>query len=430
MIPIISWKNIWRNKGRSLIVISAITLGLFGGLFCAAFFQGMAERRVDEALTKEISHIQIHQPEYLENPEIGFTINNPTNLLKNIEARSGVKAVTGRIKFSAMAASSSSNTGVSVIGINPDQEKKVTSLYQALYTEGQIRDHFGISDPDQIQKFLEDSVGYYFENVKSNPVFIGEELARKLKIKVRSKIVLTFQNANGQLTGSAFRVCGIFRTENSAFEEANVFVRQTDLQQITGLAKDAVHEIAILLNSDDLTRDLEEQLSSDYPNLEISDWKEIQPDIAMINDMMTVLMEIIMIIVLLALGFGIVNTMLMVVLERTKEIGMLMAVGMSKIRVFLMIILESVLLCLTGGTIGMIFSALIISTLNQHGLDLTALAQEGFEAMGFGAVFYPSLNAEFYVLVTIMVILTGVLSSVYPAWKALKLNPAEALRTE
>lgn len=430
MIPSISWKNIWRNRVRSLVVITAITLGLFGGLFSSAIFKGMSERRVEEALSKEISHIQIHNPKYLENPEIGFTIPESSELIQFIRSREEVKAVSSRIKITAMIGSASSNYGVNVLGIDPDKEKEVTELYSALLTPEEISEQFGLTETSEIEKFLADSVGFYFENTRRNPIFIGEELAHKLKIKVRSKIVITFQNAEGSLTGGAFRVCGIFRTENSAFEQSNVFVRQNDLIGITGLEKGSAHEIAIFMNDVEQVSELSTLLKEKYPDLETSDWKTLQPDIAMLTDMMEVAMIIIIVIILLALGFGIVNTMLMVVLERGKEIGMLMAVGMSKLRVFTMIILESVLLCLTGAASGIGISVLLIEFFSKKGIDMTAFAQEGFEAMGFAAVFYPTLGVDFYIEVTLLVVLTGVLSSVYPAWKALKLNPADALRSE
>lgn len=430
MIPSISWKNIWRNKVRSLVVITAITLGLFGGLFSSAIYKGMSERRVEEALSKEISHIQIHNPKYLENPEIGFTIPKSSELIQFIRSREEVKAISSRIKITAMIGSASSNYGVNVLGIDPDKEKEVTELYSALLTPEEISEQFGLTEASEIEMFLADSVGFYFENTRRNPIYIGEELAHKLKIKVRSKIVITFQNAQGNLTGGAFRVCGIFRTENSGFEQANVFVRQNDLIGLTGLEVGTAHEIAILMNDVEQVSELSTLLKEKYPDLETSDWKTLQPDIAMLTDMMEVAMTIIIVIILLALGFGIVNTMLMVVLERGKEIGMLMAVGMSKLRVFSMIILESVLLCLTGAASGIGISVLLIEVFSKKGIDMTAFAQEGFEAMGFAAIFYPTLGIDFYIEVTLLVVLTGVLSSVYPAWKALKLNPADALRSE
>ena len=134
-------------------------------------------------------------------------------------------------------------------------------------------------------------------------------------------------------------------------------------------------------------------------------------------------------IILAALAFGIVNTMLMVVLERTRELGMLTAIGMNKKKVFRMIMTESVFLSLTGGITGMIVSWLLISITSRQGIKLFSM-QEGLEAMGFSAHIYPSINLEFFLIVTVLIIITGVLSSVYPALKALKLDPAEALRTE
>lgn len=412
------------------MVITAITLGLFGGLFCCAFFEGMADRRVDEALSTEIGHIQIHHPSYQENPEMGFIIPDLPLVDSILGKQSGIQAWSKRIRFQAMIASSSTNSGVTVVGIDPENEKKVSELYQTLLTAEEIGDQYNTDDPDRIAEIMKDSVGHYFEEVSRNPIFIGEELAIKLNVKVRSKLVLTFQNAEGQLTGASFRVCGIFRTENSLFEEMHVFVRMDDIHPLTGLQDGTAHELVILLNEDDQAGPVADILQQKLPGLEVADWKTLQPDIAMLNDMMTVSMTIIMIIILLALGFGIVNTMLMVVLERVRELGMLMAVGMQKGKIFAMIILESVLLCLTGGVLGMILSFGVIELLRDRGLDMTGLAQEGFEALGFGAVFYPSLGADFYAFVTLLVILTGILSSVYPAWKALKLNPAEALRTE
>jgi putative ABC transport system permease protein len=135
------------------------------------------------------------------------------------------------------------------------------------------------------------------------------------------------------------------------------------------------------------------------------------------------------IIILAALAFGIVNTMLMVVLERTKEIGMLTAIGMNKKKVFSMIMLESVFLSLIGGVAGMIISYLVVRLTEHTGINLSQYA-EGFAALGYSADVYPQISAGFFGIVTILIILTGILSSVYPATKALKLNPVEAIRTE
>jgi ABC-type lipoprotein release transport system permease subunit len=158
-------------------------------------------------------------------------------------------------------------------------------------------------------------------------------------------------------------------------------------------------------------------------------WKEIQPDLAMIADMMQQIYAIFMVLILAALSFGIVNTMLMAVLERTRELGMLAAIGMNHRKIFSMIMLESIFLSITGGFAGMVLSGAVIAATAKNGINLMKYS-EGMEAFGYSAHLYPTIGAEFFIITTILIVLTGIFSSIYPARKALKLNPVEAIRTE
>jgi ABC-type lipoprotein release transport system permease subunit len=430
MITNLSWKNIWRNKVRSLVVISAMTVGIFGGLFTWAIYNGMTERRVQEALTKEVTHIQIHDPGFMENPEISLTIADPAGVSSYAESLPGVKAVAGRLKTTTMITSSAGSAGITVSGIDPDKEKQVGELFQSVYDSAQLVERLRLTDPRLISTYLRDSTGTWFAGNQRNPIIIGESLARKLKVKINSKVVLTFQGTDGSLTGGAFRVSGIYRVDNNTFEEGNVYVRKPDFASLAMLNPGDAHEIAVCMEDPRLMAKTRNSIKAKYPGLDVVTWKNLLPDVAMLNDLVEVSMIIIMVIILGALGFGIVNTMLMVVLERVRELGMLMAIGMSKRRVFGMIILESVLLCLSGALVGMAAGAVIIEITSKKGIDLTAYAQKGMEAWGFNAIMYPTLTFKFYVFVTILVVLTGIAASAYPAWKALKLKPVEALRTD
>lgn len=411
-------------------MIAAMTFGIFGGLFTWAIYKGMTDRRVKEALTKEVAHIQIHDLKFIENPEIGLTLPDPYGIVSFAEGLPGVKAAAGRLKIVAMINSSAASSGVTIYGIDPDKEKNVSELYTSVYDSLTIAGKLKISDPDLIGTYLKDSTGSWFKGSQRNPIVVGESLARKLKLKINSKIVLTFQSAEGNLTGGSFRVCGIYRIDNNAFEEMNVYVRKPDLAVLAVLSPDNAHEVAIFMNDPKLMEVAIKSIKAQYPGLDVMNWKVLLPDVAMLNDLVEVSMIVIMVIILAALGFGIVNTMLMVVLERVKELGMLMAIGMNKFRVFNMIILESVLLCLTGAAAGMAIGAVIIAIFSRHGIDLSSFAQKGMEAWGFNAVMYPTLPWRYYLIVAALVMVTGLAASAYPALKALKLNPADALRTE
>ncbi|MCF6184123.1 MAG: FtsX-like permease family protein [Bacteroidales bacterium] len=407
MLISIAWKNIWRNKLRSAVVIIAVTLGLIGGIMSVGIMFGSSDQRIKDALNDYVSEIQIHHPKYSENNEAKYIIKNSDNAEKIISEIPGVKSVCSRMKIIGMANSPEAAVGIVINGINPEREKKVTDIYTK----------------------IPDSLGTYFKNTKRNPVLISSKLAEKLNLHLRSKVVLTFQEKNGTMTGGAFRVSGIYKTNNSMFDETNIFVKKEDLARLTLFPENTAHEIAVRITDKKQLETIKADISKKYPDLSVMTWKELQPDLAMVTDFMNQMMAIFMIIILSALGFGIVNTMLMVVLERIKEIGMLMAVGMNRIRVFTMIMLETVFLSVVGGGIGMAVSAILLNYFGRVGMSFSSVSK-GLESFGYSAVIFPKVETSFYFMLSFLIILTGIIASVYPAIKAVKLNPAEAVRTD
>jgi ABC-type lipoprotein release transport system permease subunit len=208
-----------------------------------------------------------------------------------------------------------------------------------------------------------------------------------------------------------------------------VFVEYEVLKKLTGFGDNSCHQVIIRLSDVEQTQTKTTELRDKLPDMEVKNWKELQPDLALLTDYIHRIYGIFMAIILAALAFGIINTMLMVVLERTKELGMLTAIGMNKRRVFSMIMLESVFLSLIGGVVGMIVGWFSVLLSAKNGINFTQYA-EGMEAYGYSAHIFPEISIRFFIIVTILIILTGILSSVYPAYKALKLDPAEAIRTE
>ena len=406
MIISLAWKNIWRNKVRSLVVIAALVVGLTGGLFSIAVMDGMIVKRIESAVNLETSHIQIHHPSFPENKEIRYMIPNSDSMIKVLSANPEIKCFSLRTKVFAMINSPYASNGVMINGIDPDDEKKVSSIY----------------------KKINPGKGNYFENLKRNQVVISQRLADKLKVKLKSKITLTFQSIGDTLTGGSFKVAGIYSTSNWPFDDMNVFVRNYDLKRIAGIGADECHEIAVMINNPEEVEMAADNLKKALPGYYIQTWKEIQPDLGMMNDMMAQMYAVLMSIIMLALMFGIVNTMLMSVLERVRELGMLMAIGMNKRRLFRMIMLETLFLSITGALIGMVISFFLILQVQQRGIDLSMFSG-GLESFGYESMIYPSLGIEYYFMVTFMVAVFAIISSIYPARKALSLNPADALKT-
>jgi len=475
MITGIAWKNVWRNKSRSLVVIAAVTVGVFAGVFSIAVMNSAIVQRIDASVNEELSHIQVNNKDFRNNTDINNIIADLRHVKSSLESVPGLSSVTGRIIVRGIASTSTRSTGVEISGIDVEKEKQMFTLSE---------------------KIIPGTGNFLESDTKYNSVFIGEKLAKELNIirynidqdlitdlsnkgipeettgklqplinrrftsdrkfareleklldvpeykkfghqikesawsyREGSRVILTFLDINNIQTGAAFRVSGIFRTNNDMFEAVSVFVPETELRELTGIPENTYHRVIGKLDDNALTEKATSALRESLQDYEVMNWKEIQPDLAMFADMMQEIYGLFMAIILAALAFGIVNTMLMSVLERTKEIGMLAAIGMNRRKIFIMIMLESVFLSIVGGMAGMAVSGITIALTSKNGINLVNYS-EGLEAMGYTAHLFPVIDAQFFISTTILIIITGILASIYPARKALQLNPVDAIRTE
>lgn len=403
MIFKIAWRNIWRSRIRSFTVIGSIIVGVWALIFIMAFTKGFIEAYINSAIENEISHIQLHHPKFQDDKEVEYQLSNSNQMIAQLEGNEKVAAVAKRSLNNGMLATSKGSRGVQIRGVLPEQEKALTKLDQKLVD------------------------GAYFDAVKKkNPIIISERLAEKMGLKVKSKLVLTFQGLDGELTSAAFKVVGLYRMGNAIFEEMNVFVQQSDLSRLLG-DEQMVHEVALLAHNTEDIPTIQEQLKADYPEALVENYREVSPDVDLYESQMALSTYIVIFIVMLALIFGIINTMLMAVLERTRELGMLMAVGMKRMQVFLMIVVETLCLGMLAAPVGLLLGYLTVSYYGAVGVDLSAYS-EGMDKFGMSDMVYTSLGLAEFFKVAMAVAITAVLGAIYPARKATKLKPVEAIR--
>jgi len=405
MLLSLAWRNIWRNKKRSLIIIAAIAVGILSGLFASAVMFGMGDSLVDSTINRDLGHIQVHSLKFEDDKLLTDTIPQLKRVVEKVRKQENITGVTSRVVIEGMGSSATTSGGLRITGINPEDEKSVTTIHKQI------------------------TAGNYFTNEESriSQIVIGEKLADNLGIKERSKIILSFQGFDGSIIYGAFRVVGLFRTESTAFDRVNVFVKQDALLALLN-SKPIAHEIAVRLSSVQFVDSVYANLKNELEGVSVKDWKELAPDLKLMDELIGVQLNIFLGIILFALLFGITNTMLMSVLERVRELGVLMAIGMKRRRIFSMIIIETISLSLVGGIAGMILAALFIAYFGSTGINLSAFA-EGFTAWNLSPVLQPELPLVFYFSITVMIIITAILSAVYPAFKAIKLKPADAIRT-
>ncbi len=474
MIWSISWKNVWRNKIRSLVVIIATTLGIISGVLVVGIMEGWTKQRLHDAIYNEVSHIQVHNSEYLKNEEILLTVRDTDELIRTISKLPEISSWALRTRIVAMANTPWANTGVIIYGIDPEKEKNISEIYKKIVPEGgeylnnQKEGEILISDktaeilklkqyiitqeildklktenmPADILIVLNKLKDLRYRSPKEfrealKAVFNKKQLDKygikiteySLEYRIRNKIQITISDEAGSPVQGTFRVGGIYKTTNGGFDQASVFVDSKELARLYGGTTVLVHEVALLLNDIEDVDSVKEKITGISPGNTVSTWKELVPDAAMMNDYMIMYYFLFIGIVMFALAFGIINTMMMTILERTKELGMLMAIGMNRRRVFSMIMLETIFLTMVGAVAGMLSGWAIVGSLGKSGIHFSTWG-EGFEAIGFAARVYPVITPSFFLIITCMVVFTAIVSSVWPARKALKLIPVEALRTE
>lgn len=406
MIWYIAWRNIWRNRQRSLVMITAIVVGIFAGTFASAVLKGMMEQRIGNVIKTELSHIQIHEKEFLQFSETDKYLHNVDSIALVLDTLRNVSAHSERVVVNAMVMSADGNAGIKLTGVDPSKEMRVTNIHEQIVE------------------------GSYFEKGKTKQIVIGRKLAGKLNIKIGSRPVFTLQTVNGILTNDVYKVVGIYETVNSTYDETHAFVHNDELIRVLEMPDKSAHEVAVLLDNNNYTNQAKTSLVKAFPEYSVMSWTDLSPEMRVLTKGMEFSMYIFIAIILIALLFSIINTMLMVVLERTKEIGMLMSVGMNKMRVFKMILLESVYLSSFAGGIGVGVGYGIAKIVSVTGIDLSNLYGQGLKSYGYDPVMYPDIDVSMVINITIMVFITGILASIIPARRALKLNPAEAVRTD
>ncbi len=390
---------------RSLTIIASVAVGLWAGIFVTSLSNGMISQGFETRIQNQISHIQIHNPDFLKDKNTKFAISDTREVFETLDDKKEVVSYSGRTLVEGMIQTASMTRGTTIYGIDPLRESS-TTRFDATIEEGD-----------------------YFESIERNPIIIGRKLADKMKLEYRSRLVLTFQDLSGNITSASFRVTGIYKSLNTMMEEQNVYVLQSDISRLLG-NDPVINEIAIITAGLEESSMIAGEFRDKFPDLTIREWMEIAPDLMYIHESGSLLLLVIVAIILFALSFGLVNTMLMSVFERTRELGMLMSVGMNKLKVFTMILLETSYLALIGAFSAIWIGLGTITLFSRTGIDLSAVGGDSMNDFGYDAHVFPALDTEFFYQLIILVIVAAILSAIYPAYKALKLKPAEAVRKE
>ncbi len=401
----LTWRNTWRNPRRSLITVAAIAVGVASLVFFWALIDGVHEQVIRLSCDVLPGEIQIHKKGFAKNPALEDTIQDVDTVRKVIASHPEISGISERIKTYALASSAEDSAGVMVLAVKPEQEMKVTYFYDRVITGEYLK-------PDDVKGVL-----------------LGKILAENLNVGVGDKVVLLSQAADGSLGAEAFRVRGIVDFSVTELNSGAMIAHIEGVASMLYLT--GIHEFALKLKdlrkSDEIKKELQAQLGKQY---EVLTWKDIMPFLYQGIEMDNASMYLILIIVTIIAGFGVMNTILMSVTERTREFGIMHAMGADMGMIFRMVVLESIMLNLIGVAAGMGLGILLSVYFNHVGIDLSNFS-DIMEMFAMPKVLYPYFTADslYHVTSSVGVIfLVAVLASLYPAYKVSRLQPVEAIK--
>jgi ABC-type lipoprotein release transport system permease subunit len=400
----LAWRNIWRNPRRTTVILAAVIIGLWSMIFLGALMRGIAVGMVKNGIATLTGHIQIHHKGYHDDPAVENSMFNRQVVEKALRKNLPPRAKwSSRVRVSAIANNARHSGGVTMVGIEPRAEAKVSFIGSAI------------------------SRGHYLAQNDSNSILVGEALLKKFETKIGRKLVLMSQDREQEIASRAFRIAGVFRAEMESTEKQFVFVTRSAGQKMLKLGN-GISEIAILLPDGYKNLEVYKKLKTALPSdhFEVHSWRELLPFQTAYLKILDGFMWFWFLVVFVAMGFGIVNTTLMAVFERMREFGLMKALGMKPWWILREVLAESFLLLICGMIVGNCLGLLSIFALSGSGIDLSALAA-GAEYAGMARIIYPVIAINDVMVANLMVLLLGLLVSLYPAIKAARFTPVKAL---
>ncbi len=406
ILLLMAWRNLTRNTGRTLILLLAIGLALGSMIFFYSIIHGFYERMIDNSTRYLTGDIQIAREGF-------FSERTPTSVLQETEKvkevlnkEKAVRAYALRIESEAILSTAESTLNILLVGIDPKTDGQITGL------EKEIKE------------------GSYLLETDKNSILLGEKIASKLKVTVGDKVVVMAQDSQGGLSSEAYRVKGIIRTGVESFDETLVMVPLKSVQSL--LAMEGVSNAIVKLRSQSLVEKTKLSIKKQLAGTgnQVATWKELMPMMEQLIALLNVVLDLWTTVVFIIVLLGVMNTLLMGVMERTREFGMMTALGTRRYQVVLLVLLESFFTGLVGLLAGNFFGYLLLQVTGVTGFDM-AFFSPGVtykDIPGMVTVIYPEFSFREALYPSLMLFVFTLIAGLYPAWRAASVVPMKALR--
>lgn len=403
----IAWRNLWRNKRRTSIQLAAIAGSLFLALFYHHIVVGMYADMIDDAVRSGSGHVGLYHDRYLDDRKVSDTVP-ADRLVPRLSQAEGVEAVYARLYVPGLLRSSRNSRPATGMGLDFAREQDHNTL---------------LAPGNLIEGSLPD---------RPNELVIGKGLAEELQVSVGKKVVWMAQDANGEVASKLFKVSGILHTRVKAIDSGTVLASREALAEVIGREGHA-HEIAVMLaGADAIPRalpGLQAIAAESGEQTQAKPWQKAMPNLTAIIEWGNAESRMIVSILFLLVGIGTLNTMLMSVMERTREFGVIRALGVNKGSIRQMVMAEAMVLGLIGSVIGVLLAGLVGLYTGTVGMDFSAMYEDmDLGGVALAPVIRTGWDWKMVFGLSIGMVGLSVLASLYPAQRALKIRPADAMR--
>ncbi len=399
----LAWRNVFRNKRRTVIASTAIGIGLASLIFVDGLIIGMKDSMIRSATGSFLGEAQIHAEDYRQTREVEKTIHQPGEVQGELQQAREVENFTPRVMSYAMITSAANVRSVQMVGVEPERESGVSKI------------------DDAVQE------GTFFGEDNPRDVLIGSELAEILEVSLGDRVVITVSQAeSGDLSQEMFRISGMFHFNAQEMDKGMIFVRLGKAQEMLNLG-DGIHEIAVQFHNIQDSMDPELPFWERFSRRgnEAASWTELLPQLKAVFEMTAISRWVMFVLLASVVVFGIINTLFMSLYERLFEFGVLRAVGTRSGGVLRLMILEAGALGIISAGIGIVLGLIVTAVLAHTGIDYRGIE---FAGSTIHELIYPVLNVHQFIFYPLGVIAFTALVGVYPAFTAARMSITEAMR--
>jgi len=393
----LAYKNAFLRFSRTLLVILMISVSMSMMLAIQGIYDGMTRTMIESIKRSDSGDISIYAKGYRVDPNIKNRISNAPKIKKELEKLNGVDAITIRVSANGLSSTARKSSFATIYGIDLEDEERF-GKFSSFLKKGEI-------------------------SFEKRGAIIGIELAKKLKIKINSKVIFSTQDSQGEISSIALRIRGIIQTANITMDNRAIFIDKSKLYTLLNIPKSDATHIAIRSNSDKLYQKIKER----YKNLTVLNFLELYPMMKQMEDIMIIFNAVTFVIVMLVVFMGILGVSYVSILDRIREFGIMISIGMHYRYIRTQIILEALIVGVVGYIVGAILGIGILLYLKEYGLDLSAFA-DGLESFGMSTTIYADIKLSYFTTTLVAIVTASILSVFIPLRKIKKLNPIEVIK--